>query len=573
MQHNTTSQRMLYMVRRWQVWFRLRRAFIGIQKGLLFGLAFAFGFSILLIVSGWGLRLAIGLLFYVKWFMSAGLGFALLAGLTAAFLPISPGRVTRFFDFYFGLHERISTALEIIQSPPKQPITEVAKKQLLDALAHGEQIKPEIYFFMPVQRSHLSLTGIVIFVTMLTALLVRPYFQQVQQQKAVRNAISAEISHLKEIQPVIEMDTTMSAEDKKELDTKIQETIQKLEQAASIEEAVAVLSQLEGDLQSLDRSDVQNQARALQQLGNQILQSETMEESNNPLERFGEALAEGDLIAAAQALQELDLHSLTLEEQQSLAEKLQKAADALTQASPELSGLLDQARQALESGDLQTAEQALQSSAQELAQTSTQIAQANIVREVVEQAEQSAQRLLEEGRQAQGSQANTTGQSKDGETGQGQSTSQEGKTGQTQLNSQGSGGSTDNQGETQGSGSGSGKGESDQSGALGSAAGSDPINQSNSPGDGGERPFAPMSDTQRLDGSKGSDVFLPDSQATGQEVVGQASSSPTESSSSTVPYTQVFSQYAETYRQVVDSGTIPTNLRSLVKKYFSNLEP
>jgi len=107
---------------------------------------------------------------------------------------------------------------------------------------------------------------------------------------------------------------------------------------------------------------------------------------------------------------------------------------------------------------------------------------------------------------------------------------------------------------------------------TGSQAGSDPIDQGNSPGDGDERPFVPLTDPKQLGGSGSADVYLPQSGAEG-EVTGQAGTSPGEPGSSSVPYTAVYPAYAESIRQAVESGTIPPALRSLVQKYFSNLEP
>ena len=42
---------------------------------------------------------------------------------------------------------------------------------------------------------------------------------------------------------------------------------------------------------------------------------------------------------------------------------------------------------------------------------------------------------------------------------------------------------------------------------------------------------------------------------------------------SQVPYTQVFAEYANAYRQAIDSGQVPPQLRDLIRQYFSSLEP
>jgi hypothetical protein len=210
----------------------------------------------------------------------------------------------------------------------------------------------------------------------------------------------------------------------------------------------------------------------------------------------------------------------------------------------------------------------LQAASEELAQTGSQMAQANAIREASAQTSESASRLLEAGRNAQSAQAGAANQFDQG-TGPGQSQAGgQGSSGQgagNQGGSQGSGG--------QESGSGSGKGSSDQGGSPGAEAGSEPIDQGNGPGDGGERPFAPMAGTQRLGDSEGAEVYLPKSQAPGDEVTGQANTSPGDAGASKVPYLEVYPEYAEVFRQAIESGEIPASMRDLVRKYFSNLEP
>ena len=122
------------------------------------------------------------------------------------------------------------------------------------------------------------------------------------------------------------------------------------------------------------------------------------------------------------------------------------------------------------------------------------------------------------------------------------------------------------------SGSGSGKGTAN-SDTKGSEAGGKPIDQNNGPGDGGEAPYEPIYAPQRLGGSEGDTVTLPGSGDPTGEVTGQSGTTPGSDTPSQVPYSQVFAQYANAYRQAIDSGQVPPHMRDLIRQYFSSLEP
>jgi hypothetical protein len=42
---------------------------------------------------------------------------------------------------------------------------------------------------------------------------------------------------------------------------------------------------------------------------------------------------------------------------------------------------------------------------------------------------------------------------------------------------------------------------------------------------------------------------------------------------SVVPYNEVYSDYADAASQALESGHVPLNLRSVVRDYFSSLDP
>jgi hypothetical protein len=568
---NTQPQDFSSLVRQWQIWYHLRKAIEGGFKGLLLGIAFSLGFSLVIILSGgWGLRFGLGLREFVWLLILSGLGAGSLASLMLGIWPIPNMQVLRFFDQAFHLHERTSTALENLTNQSQQEPSVITQLQLQDAIYWGKGVKPSASFFWTISRAELLVASTIALAALSLAVLGQPYFENAAQQKAITQAIESEIARLEELKSEIEANTLLSPEDQAELQRRIQGMIQKLEQADTIEEAIAVIADAEANLRDLNPPDLQKRMETLEKIGDQILQTESTQGEKNPLEDFGEALAEGDLSAAAQELGNLDVESLSSEERQALAEQLKKASDALVGTDPKLADQLSRASQALESNDSQTAQQALQDAAAQLAQSGSQVAQADAIEQATGQTSESIGRLLEAGRNTSGNSANASAQTGESTTNPAQADTQGPAPG---AGEQAGGQRLSGQNDSQGSGSGAGRGSSDQAGLQGSEASDNPIEQGNGPGDGGERPFVPIDSTYRPGGSDGSEVYLPESGAPGGEVTGQTGSSDGEISPSSVPYTEIFPEYLDFYRHAIESGSIPITMRDLVRQYFANLEP
>jgi hypothetical protein len=185
-----------------------------------------------------------------------------------------------------------------------------------------------------------------------------------------------------------------------------------------------------------------------------------------------------------------------------------------------------------------------------------------VARKVTAQMGQGRQRMIAAGKSAQG------------QTAQGNQSGAGNQAGQGNQPGQGSGqnGSSAQQGSA-GSGSGSGRGSGDSGDARGPEAGANPIDQNNGPGDGGETTYEPIYAPQRLGGTGDDTVTLPGSGDPNGEVQGQSGITPGTNNPSQVPYSQVFAEYANAYRQAIDSGQVPPQLRDLIRQYFSSLEP
>ena len=554
------------LMRSLTIWYRLRRSIDQASKGMLLGIAAVLGFSLVAVFTGLGIRLGLGKLELIKLLLLGATLGSVSFGIIMFFWPKPALRIARFFDHHFNLNDRISTSVELISSKSLNLGDSFRLKinQIDDAITHGKAVRPPPSFFFTFSRFRIFTGLVLILLILITIYTGKPYFNQVSQRQLVQQSINSEIIKLEQSEEEIRSNANLSQQAKTELDQILDQTIQKLQQSETPEQAVAVLTQAEADLTNLENTELKDQIQSLEQLGNQLQNDQTGEEM---LQDLAKNLSKGDLPAASQNLQDLNLDTLTTEETNSLAEKLSAAADSLAESNPEFANNLQQAADALLNGDSQTAEQAISQAAGMLDQLGNQKAQNDAIQQAAAQTAKSSDQIIQSGlsqqNQSTGDQANQIPGSQSGSSEQTQS-----GMGQNQGNESGSGDQTGSN-----NNSGSGKGSTNQGNSTGSEAGVKPIDQSNGPGDGGEMSFEPLVKTQRLGGNGSTDVYLPDTGAEGEQVLGFENSSPGEPGNTNVPYVRVYPAYADAYRQAVEAGSIPLSLRDLVRDYFSHLEP
>lgn len=521
---------------RWLSRLRLQRAVAWSMRGAIAGLLIALATGIVAMLGGRILRSEFLLLVG-----AAALSGAAIIAVAAYAWPISRLRAARLFDRRFDLRERVSTALEL-SAQPDSTAAEIARQQLDDTLIAARRVEPQRRLRLRVDRidslAAIALAACALFI----ALKGDVFFQAAEQSRAVQRAIAQEVAQIEAIRKQVESNDNLTAEQRQAIIQQLEEAARQLQQAESIEQATSVLTAAEGQLKALADPQAQAQSQALQAAGRQL-----SEEEGSPLQSFGKNLAEGDTLAAAEALRNIDTSNLSASEAEALAAQLESAAESLQASTPELAAQLRQAAAALRRGDAQAARQALEQAAQALAATAQQIAQAAAAQSAASQIGEGRQRVIQAGRSAQGNQASQDGQQGDGS------------------------GESDQQGQG-GNSSGAGRGESDNGGESGREAGSDPIGTNNGAGDGGERGYEQIYAPDRL-GGEGEEVTLPGSGEPGDDIVGQGDASPGEDDQSRVPYVDVFAAYAQIARQAIDSGQVPAHLRSLVRDYFSALEP
>lgn len=530
----------------WQARFRLLRALR--TAGL--GLALGAGVALLLGAAlTWGrLILPLELAFLVDGCLLTGLSLGMLAGLL---WPLAPLPLARRFDRQFGLQERLSTALELAENPGASSLSAA---QLEDALYHARRV--ELSRLLPLRLPWRSLAAALILLALTAGIAwgLRPQFELAQQQRQEEQAIAVEAEAIEDVAAQIEELEFSDPQAEDAILQSLEATLQDLAAAETTEEALSILAEGQAELQSLISPDSQATIEGLAQAGQALSQSE-----NTSLQAAGEALQEGDLAAAAQALEGLDPSQLSPEELEQLSQSLAAAAQALQASQPATAAALQAAANAAAAAAngsaldnaqaIQAANAALQQAAGELQTLEGQL-------QAGQAAIQAAAALAQAQAQLSGGTLAGTG------------------SGNTSNGSSSSGSSSDPNAQGSGAGGGAGRGEGDGGEGDGnSAAGTTPIQTSNGPGDGGLTPYESLYVPQRLGGEGGLTVDLPGGDTPGDTIVGGQERPLGDPGSLQVPYVDALPYYEEINRQAIDSGQVPLDLRDLVRRYFSGLEP
>lgn len=545
----------------WLLRLRLRDAAQWGVRGLSAGLAAGLGFALIARLRP---------LFTVSELINVCAGFAaggLLAFLFGAWAwPRSKFDAAKFFDHVFDLKERTSTALEIVAGKVSAPDW-LAERQLRDAVSAAEAVDPAEGLSIRIPRVE-WLLALVLLASLAASLAVpNPQDSALAQQRAVEAAIEKTVEQIESIEQNVKDNPALTDDQKKNIAQPLEEAQRQLEQGnLTREQAVAVLTQSEKQLQQLADPQAQAQAQALQNAGQSLT-------NNATTEQLGNDLAHGDLRAASRDLANLDVSNLSATERQDLANELDQAANAVQSTNPQLASQLQQAAAALRNGNTQAAQQALNQASQTLAQTAQQLAQSQAAATAAGQLGQSRQTVARAGQvtQGQGQGQPVAGGQGQGQGQQGQGQSQQGAGAQGQGQGQQGQGPGSSQSQGQGSTGGAGRGEGNGQ-AQGGQAGNSSSNN-NGPGDGGQRGYEPIYAPTRLGGSGGPQVNLPGTGDPNDQVVGQGDTSPQNTGNVTVPYNLVYGEYNQAAHDAIRSGNVPIGLRPVVRDYFSSLQP
>lgn len=522
----------------WTRRLRIQRAFKWFLRGLILGLALAF------IVGVYGL---FQLILLRNEFLAVTLALTLIIpiiiSLIAYLWPVQPIHAARHFDRVFHLGERMSTAFELHQTHSNNPL---ATRQLEDAVNIARKIKPSRDIPLQWKKRELAYALGIALLIGLVWFRGEQWFESARQARAVEQAVAEEAAQIEETIQQIQANDALTEEQKQELTQLLEQTQQSLQENPSLEGSVSTLTTTSEKLESMSSAQTEQMSQALQETGSDLAKQE-----GSPLQGVGEALAQGNTVNAASELANINVNELNASEANQLANQLDAMADSLQSTNPQLAQELQTAADALRRGDTAAAQQALQNASQSMAQAGQQVAMSQTASQTAQQLNQGVGQIMAAG---------GSGQSQQAQNGQGQG---------QQANGQGSqnGQSGQNPG-----GTGSGNGSGDAPGQTGPEAGTNPIDQNNGPGDGGQESYEQIYAPSLLGGDGNTTVNLPGSGQDG-DVIGQGPTDPSQPGQSLVPYTEVYSQYDQFNRQAIESGDIPVDFMSIIRNYFDSLQP
>ncbi|MBN1303100.1 MAG: hypothetical protein JXA13_01600 [Anaerolineales bacterium] len=526
----TELSNLTHILNTWIRWRRTRQGAAWSVRGLLLGLVLALLLGIPSVLQARLLRTEFALLVVL---LPAGV--TLFAGLAAVIWPVDSRQAARRFDIVFHLDERVSTALEIGQPGSNDPDS-ILHKQLRDALSAAERVDPYRQYRLPFLKLESLLCLVLVLVSLLFFFQGEAWFQAAQLARALQAETAEQAEAIEEILTETEENPNLTESQIRQLSQPLQEALQGLEESQTMAGSIAALNSSRQKLEALSDPQSQQLSQALRTTGQQLAGQE-----GSPLQPIGQNLAEGDFIAAAAELANLDPDSLNSAENQALAGQLQQMAESLASSNPELASRLNQAAQALQNGDPDAARQALAQAGNSLADSGQQVLFSQAASQAASQLGHSAGQILAAG----GGQSSSLQASQPGQAG----------------NQNGSSGS-----------SGSGSGSSDGTGTNAGGTGNDAIDN-NAVGDGGETTYEQIHVPSLLGGEDGPLVGLPENGDEGGDPIRETLSLPSDSGESVVPYTEILPEYDEINRQAIESGEIPLQFLELIRTYFDSLEP
>ncbi len=469
--------------------------------------------------------------------VAAGL---LVLSVTAAaavvwFRPRALAEAARIADRQFALRERATTAVEI-HSGRLNVAPDLVGRQLDDTLMAAAAVDPTRQLPLTSRPADWLLPLAVLAALLALLWLPNPQETALREQRAVAEIVAEQTATLSALAEEIAADETLTEAQREALQSPLDEAIAALARPnLTREEAVAALSQAGSELRDLSR----NFEEAAGGAAAEALAEATAALGGDPATaELAEALAAGEpgrAAAAAQALAD-SLAELSAAEQAALAERLAEAADALSESNAALAEALAEASEALGTQDVAGAQQAMAEAAASL--------------------DESAQSATAAGRAADAAEQLAAAQ-------------QAVAGGQTGESSAGTG---DANGSESGGDSPAG-GSSGNPGSEGGATGQ------GGPAPGGghvENVFVPP--TAGLEG-EGQALELETQCLTDPAncgpVGGQSPADPDTQpgAGSQVPYDRVFGDYRDAAFEALAGSDIPLRLQSLVRDYFTALEP
>ncbi len=406
----------------------------------------------------------------------------------------------RHYEQHHNLKERISTAIELHDDEKISP--EWKAMQINDAFASTAKIDPRSGFNWRISRRDSGALVIVAALAIGTWFYGQGAFEQAFIQAQQQALIEAQVNEIEELITEIEKKETLSEAEREQITAPLQEAVEDLNQAESMEEAVSILAEAQQSLDELSQAGAAA-SEGLQEAAEKLAE---IQEATP----FGEALSNASFQEAAEALNEMS-GNMDAQTQAALSEELSQAAAAMQEANPEMAEQMQQAADAMQEGmDAEQLQQALEEIADAMENANEQMEMSQAAEQSGEALESSRESLMQSG--------------SEGEQGEGQEMA----------------------GEQEGEQPGSGFSENGE-GAPSSA----PVERIETEGD-----------VAGLDPSGESGAAL-----------GEIASQFEQSGESIESYEAFYTEYENSAWESLQNDAVPLALRSVVRDYFSSLNP
>lgn len=506
------------------------------------------------------LGLAVVMTLAIDWITPFERGPELAGGLTAAFvvalvfraatMPITSWDAARAAELGLGAHDALTTALEftddadamhrLIQERADRLADESAAREAIPIRADGSRLR------------QLALAGMLALVIGL----LPPLGSAPALSSDLDAALDEEADRLETIAEAVE-ETDVDTSD--EIAEELRSLSQELRKAETLEQALQSIEDAESRLGAQVDPDFLSQKAAVQGLARDL--------ALRPL-------AEDAPLDAASQFSELaeSLGSLSEPEQAALADRLSDLAESQSAGNAELSNQLSQAARAIEEGDMEAAARALEQAAAEQQSGLDGARGQQALTETQRALEGTRTRLSEGGAGQQGQGPQGEDRQGDGE-GQGQGSGQGEGSGEGQGEGQGQG-----QGQGQGAGQGSDPagGGGEITGVAPGDGGASGQGQQGNVGAGDGQDHGTEVETANvfspLDEGSLSDLVQVDIEGGAGEgdVIGEAEG-PTARGESVVPYAQVLPEYLNQAADALGELQLPPSMRGIVQAYFDLL--
>jgi len=454
-------------------------------------------------------------------------------------------RLARIFDHRFGLAERLTTAVEI-GTGQLRATRQMAGVQWADTLDAAARV--DLSAMLPLRGSRRALfaCGVLAAALALSLGLPNPQEEVLARRAAVRAAVEEQIEGLEAAREEVAQAEGLAEAEREMLLQALEEAIAALKEdldegQATPEEAVAALSEAEQALAGLQDPGAAGVQAGLERAAGEMADSELTR-------RVAEALARGDYEAAARALAAYSVvtgEPLTREQELELARQLAEAAEALAGSDPDgstelaevLAEQLTQAVEAIERGDVAEAREAIRQAAQRMGEAGALVQRQEAVERALAQLQEGREQIARAG------------------------------------------------------GAGPARGQPPGQGAAGGEAAQEP-GQLGAPAPGGQAPGGgqvaqPGHHEDAGTGAPYDEVYVPyrfDEEGAGVDVgregaeddsvpVGDAPLPVPEEGRATVPYREIYADYAAEAGAALEGSYIPLGLKQYVRDYFSSLEP